>query len=282
MMDLPVIVEEVEKRWLSALQNICKEVFSNIFLPSHDYGHHMRVWNNAKRLLYALHSAGHDFTQNEIEQIIIAIFFHDTGLTVTLDEKHGKASSEICKSSFSKYKLKEPENFKIILQLIELHEDKEYKSDFLANVHPSAIISASDDIDAIGAIGVYRYAEIYLLRGISVMQLPTRVIDNLDKRFDNLQKYYSNLEEYFNEIRLKYWITREFYSDLQKQYEQASIDELSGAYGIIQVFKNEIIQKKLGLYKTALNAALNTTDVYVSEYFSLLATELDKSENEKA
>jgi HD superfamily phosphodiesterase len=280
MIMLPLMIEEVEKRWLHNLMDACTDLFSKTNMPSHNQWHHMRVWQNAKRIMLALYASGYNIPQNDIEQIIIAIFFHDTGLTTTLDEHHGKASSDICEAYFKNSLIEKPSNFENILKLIELHEDKEYEFDMLNESSPEAIIAASDDIDAFGTIGIYRYAEIYLLRGVGLMQLPLKVISNLDSRYSNMLKKYGRFEEFFNEVRLKYWITREFYSDLQKQYESPVLKEKTGPYGVIQIFKEDVMKNKMTLKDIALQTAVSSTSLYVREFFTLLISDIDKTENE--
>ena len=277
MFVFPAILESTEKRWLQILYNACYEQFLNSHIPSHDHLHHFRVWQNAKRLLYLLYSIGQEFSPAEVEQLMIAVFFHDTGLSVTFDEKHGKASSDICKNFFANNtSIKLPSLSKII-RMIENHENKHYAYSQVPPYSCESILAAGDDIDAFGAIGVYRYAEIYSLRNIGIENLSEKVIQNLDSRFQHLQKLYGNFEEYFNEVRLKYWITKEFYLHLKQQSKKDG-SMFTEAAKVIQIFLSDIIQNRIGLKETAINSALNNTDIYVSEYFTLLATEIDKYE----
>jgi hypothetical protein len=278
MLVFQVIVEETEKRWLDVLFNACEQYFSGFNLPSHDHNHHLRVWQNAKRLMCALCAVGKEFSPSFIEQLIIAIFFHDTGLTLTYSEKHGKAGSDNCQRFFDKNHLK-PKNFTKILTLIENHENKTYSDSSVLPDSCEAILSAADDIDAFGVIGVFRYFEIYNLRDITIEKLPEKVIQNLDNRFNNLQKLYGNLDEYFNEIRLKYWITREFYLNLEENFRKSE-DDIK-ASKVIRILASDFLSQQKELKELAIETAFNNSDVYVSEFFTLFASELDRFEDFK-
>ena len=87
-----------------------------------------------------------------------------------------------------------------ILHAIEHHDDKALIS--TRKLRPGEVpglltlLSASDDLDAFGNIGIYRYAEIYLVRGISPENLPRRIARNVKNRFDNLENTFGYLEDF--------------------------------------------------------------------------------------
>ena len=72
-------------------------------------------------------------------------------------------------------------------------------------------------MDAFGNIGVIRYTEIYLLRGIHLRDLPESVIINLDKRFDNFERIYKNYSELFEKHKAQYLNTIKFFEHLKKE-----------------------------------------------------------------
>lgn len=216
MTKLEQYIVEAENKWLIRLYNYCQNLFSNKNIPSHDHTHHLRVWEYSKEIIQALDSA-HEVNYELIESCLIASIFHDTGLTITLDENHGFESRKICEKYFSENNIETLENFEIILNAIEKHDDKNYK-----HSHPSpnsvlSIICNADDLDAFGKIGVIRYAEIYLLRGINLNELPDSVIGNLDKRFFNFEKIYKDFSELYEKHKIRYLITRRFFEELQNE-----------------------------------------------------------------
>ena len=119
---------------------------------------------------------------------MIASFFHDLGMAQSPREDHGRLGRELCQSWFSESGHNPPAGMESILEAIEWHDTKE------ARIYPKAgsppgilgILSVADDLEAMGIIGIYRYAEIYLLRGIPMAHLGTRVLENAEKRIRNL------------------------------------------------------------------------------------------------
>jgi hypothetical protein len=143
--------------------------------------------------------------------------FHDTGLTQNLNEFHGKESRKICSEYFDNVQIEKPENFETILHAIEMHDDKDYK---LNSTSPRTLLSVlcnADDMDAFGRIGVIRYTEIYLLRGISTNELPHFVIKNLNKRFANFERTYKSHEALYEKHKERYMVTRKFFEKLQEE-----------------------------------------------------------------
>ncbi len=210
------IIKKTEERLLSILYNYCRELFTEYYLPSHDHFHHMRVWNYTRELLSSLPMGKCGFTEPDIEQLILAVFFHDTGLTVTLDEDHGLESAKICrkfisanKDLFSAYPAE-------AIKAIEMHDKKETKTSgsFMKAPGIPVIVSVCDDLDAYGPIGILRYAEIYLLRGVSLDKLPERVLKNMKSRFRLLsgQKWIPG--DLFTKHRGRYRYALDFYQKM--------------------------------------------------------------------
>ena len=127
-MSLHTALTLVEAKWLDKLSLECQRIFQNHHIPSHDFEHHNRVWQNLKLLITNLVNTGQSFDEKTIESLIIACFFHDTGLTRTLDEKHGSASRDLCQAYFESNLASRPGNLNEILYIIENHENKNYPS----------------------------------------------------------------------------------------------------------------------------------------------------------
>ncbi len=216
MSDIQNHIKIAEEKWLKQLHSYCEKLFDGKKILSHDHTHHLRVWEYSKEILEAL-STSFDLDYEFIESTLIASQFHDTGLTQNLNEDHGKESRIICSDYFEKINLNKPENFEAILHAIEMHDDKNYKQE---NIRPNSILSvlsAADDLDAFGNIGVIRYTEIYLLRGIHLKNLPNSVIQNLDNRFANFERAYKNFPEFVEKHRDRYLASKVFFENLKKE-----------------------------------------------------------------
>jgi len=209
-------IQSAENKWLEQLYNYCQKIFADKKIPSHNHTHHLRVWEYTKEILNAINNSS-EINYNVVESCLIASLFHDTGLTKTLDENHGYESRKICEFYFEKNNIIKPENFEKILYAIEMHDDKDYK---LYNNTPDSVLSIlcnADDLDAFGKIGIDRYTEIYLLRGINLNELPNLVIKNLDKRFTNFENTYKNFSDLYDKHKSRYLATRKFFEDLLQE-----------------------------------------------------------------
>ena len=69
------LIYNVKQKWLKTLFKVCRDTFSDSFLPSHDETHHYRVWLIARELISELGTHDFYFSESEIKNIIIAIFF---------------------------------------------------------------------------------------------------------------------------------------------------------------------------------------------------------------
>jgi len=149
--------------------------------------------------------------------------FHDTGLIITLDENHGKESRKLFTQYFNENKLQKLSNFEEILNSIEMHDDKDYKLNINKPDTILSILCNADDLDAFGNIGIVRYTEIYLLRGISLNDLPKLVLQNLDNRFLNFRRTYEGFPGLFRKYKDHYLIAKRFFEDLKKEINSLEI-----------------------------------------------------------
>ncbi|HAN17277.1 MAG: hypothetical protein A2X13_00330 [Bacteroidetes bacterium GWC2_33_15] len=208
-------INQIEDKWLEKLFTYTRILFSKSNITSHDHLHHKRVWNYCKEILNALESEIL-IEKDLIESLIIATFFHDTGLTITVNENHGFKSRMLCENYFNENNIEKPVNFEQILDAIEKHDNKNY-TEKQSPTSLLTILCTADDMDAFGRIGVIRYSEIYLLRGLPLHKLPDTVIENIDKRFGNFKQNYQFLPDLFTKYKSEYLITREFYEELKKE-----------------------------------------------------------------
>lgn len=186
------LIGSAELKWKNKIIRYISALYKGHWLPSHDISHHQRVWENACELCSESESQSHD--EYFYEKLIIACFFHDTGLLKDRSEIHGRFSREFCEVFLSENA--ELIHFEInaLLEAIEYHDDKSYEGHQHRNSDELyKLLAIADDLDALGAIGVYRYIEIYLLREINRKDIPAEILSNVKLRFDNFRKskYYS-------------------------------------------------------------------------------------------
>lgn len=269
------LIKNAESKWLVQLQDQCRNVFKEVHLPSHNETHHTRVWLHAKKLLLEMAKKGQPLNEKDIEMLIIAIFFHDTGMSQTLQKDHGKISRGIAKE-FLKDKEIHGLELEEILDAIEYHDNKDYitkkeEGEFTLQ----SLLNICDDLDALSYIGVYRYFEIYSLRNISINDIPDAVLDNLQKRFQHMKNFLSFSPNYLKEQNQRYITIRDFYKDLSFQVKQAGeeITSLNGPLGVVNFLKEFIFNQKLNLKEAVKSSLLISGDGYVTNFFEKLEKE---------
>ena len=225
----------VEKKWLKTLFKVCRDTFSDSFLPSHDETHHYRVWTTAIELIRELGAQNIYFSETDIEKILIAVFFHDVGMAKNLNKEHGKISRKICEFFFKANPDKKIRDLKEVYEAIENHDNKDYKNNTYHNPDPGRLFSVlcvSDDLNAFGITGIYRYAEIYLLRNININDLPEKVLDNLNSRFDYFQKNYGFLTSFSEKQEARYLTIKTFYEKIKKAVHFNSIFQQDDSWSV--------------------------------------------------
>ncbi len=266
----------IEARWLPRLYLACQAHFRDVKLPSHDHRHHLRVWLLAKELLAAL--AEHDEISDElIEGVMIAVFFHDVGMSVTRAAQHGRESRNICERWLAEQRVSLV-NSREMLAAIEHHDDKSYTTQQARSERTRIlpILAACDDSDAFGAVGVFRYAEIYLLRGIPAVELAAHVLPNLDSRYQHFQRMYGDLAGFAERHARRYEMTRRFYEDFAQQVAQAGYAPtcFTGAIGVINLFRARVIEGSDPPEALFDGIRQNTSDNGLFEFFQQFQSEL--------
>ncbi|MGM0551513.1 MAG: HD domain-containing protein [Bacteroidota bacterium] len=186
----------LESHWLPIIVPYITQLFQVTPIPSHDHLHHLRTWKHAKKLLLALTTA-YSLPRKLPGQLLIACLFHDSGLTKTLGEYHGKASAEICKNFFPFPPLPKSE-FHEVLEAITNHDDKSYKKRPHSPQHLYTLLTTADDLDAFGALGVVRYIEIYSMRQLNQSLLLQKAQQNLLQRLQHFELQYKDLSSVFS------------------------------------------------------------------------------------
>jgi hypothetical protein len=204
-------IAEAEEKWLEEVGPFVADLFGETFLPSHDHNHARRVWSLSKRLLLELESYDSPADQELVEGLLLASWFHDTGMVRDPGEKHGAYGGEIFERFIGEHHL-----FKEVMNVIKNHDTKERSlyPDLKPGRPPAmmAILSIADDLDALGTVGIYRYSEIYLKRGLPPALLGIKVLANVRRRFKNIlesctafptlmasyRENYLRIEQFFN------------------------------------------------------------------------------------
>ena len=181
-----------EEKWLELIIPYLGKLFAESFLPSHDQGHHKRVWIRCKSLLLELERFESLADQSLIEGLLLASWFHDTGMTYDPGENHGELGREILEGFLRENRLQDPAPYSEVLNAIEHHDSKQRKlyPELRPGIPPDimGILSLADDLDALGIVGIYRYSEIYLKRGLRAGLLGIRVLANVRKRYTNIME----------------------------------------------------------------------------------------------
>jgi HD superfamily phosphodiesterase len=237
-------VESAEHQFKQILEDFFITRYDERSLASHGIDHHRRVWNYAKELLKLKFYTTTGLSFQFITKLIIACYLHDIGMSVDSGIRHGKHSSNLCKEFLSKNNLRINE-YEDLLETIGNHDRKEYTGDSEVN-ELLTILSVADDLDAFGFSGIYRYSEIYLIRGIKPEIIGEVVIENAAKRFEHFEKKFGMNNPLVQKHRDRYDILISFFSEYNKQAPSYRFDcqKPLGFCGVVQLFIQMIKNKK--------------------------------------
>ncbi len=223
------MINRAEDTWLTPLYSNAESLFLDAKLPSHDHTHHQRVWNLCKSLLLDISLINSSMDQSLVEGVLIAAYFHDLGMVRSTREDHGRFGRELCDSWFRENGPPLPLRFEEILEAVELHDNKEKGSYSIINRSDPpqilSLLSIADDLEAFGTIGIYRYAEIYLLRHISLTDLGDRILANAESRFQNLQESCKMFQSIITIHQKEYALLRDFYKSYNQQLRNEAIPD---------------------------------------------------------
>lgn len=190
-------IKTIENKWLKKVSEEVELIFKDTFLPSHDLTHHRRVWKFAKDLLFAYQQNEIAFSPDFIEALMIAVFFHDTGLSKSFDSAHGLAGSQLAEKFIIEKTAGWNNSFtKEMFEAIVKHDDKNYIEKIIGN-SPGIyqILTIADDLDALGCLGLIRYFEIYFQRNIRETEVCERIKSNITSRFAFISEHIGTLTE---------------------------------------------------------------------------------------
>jgi HD superfamily phosphodiesterase len=272
-MNLTASIESAELRFKQILEDFFISVYDEKNLPSHGIDHHRRVWGYAKELLSRFCCRNNSHSTCDPSKLIIASYIHDIGMSVEPGPRHGKISRDFCIQFFDRYNLDKDE-YTDVLETIENHDKKDYSAD-TGTGSLLTILSVADDLDAFGFIGIYRYSEIYIKRGIDPHNLGYLIRENASKRFQNFATIFSLWNEYVQSHRKRYNILDEFF--VHYNIKAASCDfnsyDPEGYCGIIQLFTT-MSMKKLSLQDLFFEAGKYRNDIIIASYVNGLNSEL--------
>jgi len=237
-------VESAELQFKQILEDFFTSVYDEKSLSSHGIDHHRRVWINAKELLSIKYDRDKELPQRFLLKLITACYLHDIGMSVDSGIRHGKHSRNLCIDFLFKNNLPARE-YEDLLETIENHDRKEYPDDSKIN-DLLTILSVADDLDAFGFTGIYRYSEIYLMRGIKPELIGERILENAAKRFDHFKRNFGFSISLVQKHRNRFEILIRFFSEYNKQVLSYRFDgqHLQGFCGIVEVFIQMIKNKK--------------------------------------
>lgn len=245
-------------------KNIYRHVgalFRNTHLPSHDETHHARVWENARTLLKAFEAQGHTFNRMFTENLLLAAFFHDTGMIRETGPSHG-SFSRLLLTEFLEQSAPDLSIYQPALVAVEKHDDKTYLNEGNELIR---ILGMADDMDAMGRIGIIRYLEIYLMRGIPPGRIPGKVLTNLEARFTHMKKYFPHDQTLWDTQKVKYELTRTFFRSAGK-----ASGNRHGQTTCLKVFdlvKSRVIGKKESYERLCHHVLENPSDNDILEFF---------------
>lgn len=278
-MDLSREILSAETRFLRKLEEYFLFVFPEKKLESHGLNHHRRVWAYAKELM--LYPGTDPLSDAEIlpGKMIIAAYMHDIGMSLDAGPRHGLHSRNLCENFLRDNNLPSA-GFSDLLDAIENHDDKEYLTSQVNNPLLQ-ILSVADDLDAIGYIGIYRYLEIYLLRGVKYEVLGDHIIKNVSGRYNNLANIYGDQPGFIARHQPRFEAIIEFFNSYSSQVAgyQFGSSNPSGWCGIAELI-GDSVAKGTTLQELISLATSAVSDTIIKQYFNNLRRELISYNNE--
>jgi HD superfamily phosphodiesterase len=273
-MNLTVKFESAELHLKQILEDFFISVYDEKTLFSHGIEHHRRVWNYAKELAVLIDTENKISDSSFIPKLIITCYLHDIGMSVDPGIRHGHHSKDLCIRFLHKNSL-DQNKYKDVLSAIENHDNKEYKTS-VTNNDLLKILSIADDLDAFGYMGIYRYSEIYLERGVKPQEIGHLIRVNAAKRFKNFIKIFGFADEYVEKHKKRYEILDNFFNEYNKQavtYKFGTALPV-GYCGVIEAF-NEMTHQKGDLKDAETVLEKYSNDPAIHRYFSELVSETE-------
>jgi HD superfamily phosphodiesterase len=272
-MNLTGTIESAELQFRQVLEEFFISVYDEKSLPSHGIDHHRRVWNNAKEILSVSHNKNKILSSDFISNLIIASYLHDIGMSVDSGFRHGIHSRDLTARFLSANNF-DINEFTGLLEAIENHDKKDYPGETKINDLLS-ILSVADDLDAFGFMGIYRYAEIYLMRDIKPEIIGEMIIENAEKRYNHFKVNFAQYTELFQKHQYRYEILKVFFNEYNKQAlsYNFNITNPTGYCGAIELIM-KMIEKKSDLQYLLSQQEKYQNEKEISWFLNGLKTEI--------
>jgi HD domain. len=210
-------ITQAEKKYINLLESFFMLKWKKMNLSSHDLSHHRRVWKYARELLHFINQEEEITDSRFIEKLIIACYLHDIGMAVDKGDRHGRHSRLLCEKFILENNMRLPD-YQDVLEAIENHDNKEY-SDSRSPNKLLLLLSVADDLDAFGYIGIYRYIEIYLARGVQPDKIGPMIRENAARRFKNLESAFGRFPGLIEKHRIRYLVLESFFKEFGSELE---------------------------------------------------------------
>jgi HD superfamily phosphodiesterase len=263
-MDLTHTIKSAEQQYKQILEDFFISVYDEPALPSHGITHHRRVWNMAQELLFTM--GKHNIQTNPWlpRCMIIAAYLHDIGMTVSHGPRHGHHSADFCRKFLVAYNLN-VSDFPGLAEAIEGHDNKDYTGTS-TGLDLRTILSVADDLDAFGFIGIYRYLEIYGLRGVEPWLLGKGICENAGKRFNNFRNLFSFDLSLAEKHETRYKILDGFFANSVGSGDSADYTPIS------EIISNSVLTRR-ALSET-IKENIKNKNIVISRFFRKLEEEL--------
>ena len=273
IMDFSESIKSAEDTYRQNLEEFFNSVYNERTLPSHGIDHHRRVWDYSKEILKLFPFPETVNIPKLANNLILACYMHDIGMSVDPGIKHGIHSRNLCIEFLQGHNLP-LSDFIDVLEAIENHDNKEYpdndnSGDLLA------ILCLADDLDAFGYIGIYRYSEIYLTRGIEPEKIGHLIRDNAEKRFQNFIKSFRTDNKITDKHSVRYNTIDSFFRKYNEQLTSYSFGSSHpyGYCGVIELFCH-MMDRRIELKEIYLEPEKYLVDSTIRWYFTELKKEL--------
>lgn len=265
-------ISAAEYLFRDKLELFLNGIFSNTTIDSHGPAHHRRVWVHAKDLLL-YREIGSSVKESSFPvKLLIGSYLHDSGMVKETGPRHGIESRIFCEQFLAGNGLN-PKDYADLLDAVENHDNKDYLSTGDRTLLYD-ILTVADDLDALGYTGIYRYLEIYLIRGISINEAGTQILTNIRGRFANLERTFSHVPSLASRFRPRLEIITGFFEkcNMQSKVYRFGAGNPSGYCGVAEII-DSMIRNNSGLNEV-IEASIESPDRVISWYFGELKREL--------
>jgi len=265
-----------ERSFKKNIENYFLRIWGNTFMPSHDLDHHRRVWFYARELLASANSMLPETAVVDPEKLLIACYMHDIGMSAYRGVRHGKAGSEICKAFLTGNRLKIAD-YQEAIKAIENHDNKDtIISSGEYNI--LTLLSAADDLDAFGHIGIYRYLEIYHERKVLPRKAGVLIRKNAETRFLNFAILFCDFPELIEKHKSRYLKLDSFFGNFNHESAGYNFNgnEPSGFCGVMDII-SRMAEFKIPLPEVLNNPHKFSKDPVTLRFLEILDEELKES-----